>query len=201
MNTRGEQNRSVRNTKRRLRESLLKLVMRKSLGSVTVKELTDDADVNRSTFYFHYQDVKAMVKEMEEAFFKDFTSALDAIDRKSHDSITILTGCLESHMDLCKIVLGENGDIEFLEQMKRIIEDKCSRIWKAAVPEMSDREREILDSFLIGGTMTALQNWVRSENRQSSEELAAVLNRFIFDGIIPVVASWHRRKAWQDEVQ
>lgn len=201
MNTRGEQNRSVRNTKRRLRESLLKLVMRKSLGSVTVKELTDDADVNRSTFYFHYQDVKAMVKEMEEAFFKDFTSALDAIDRKSHDSITILVRCLESHMDLCRIVLGENGDIEFLEQMKRIIEDKCSRMWKSAVPEMSDREREILDSFLIGGTMTALQNWVRSENRQSAEELAAVLNRFIFDGIIPVVASWHRRIAWQDEVQ
>ena len=118
MNVGGDQNRSVRNTKKRLRESLMKLVLRKQLGSITVKELTSDADVNRSTFYFHYQDVKAMVKEMEDSFFEDFATTLSAIDQKSHDSITILVKCLENHMDLCKIVLGENGDMEFLEQMK-----------------------------------------------------------------------------------
>ena len=190
MNAKGELNRSVRNTKRRLRESLMKLLKKKPLSTVTVKELTDDADVNRSTFYFHYQDVKAMVKEMEDAFFKDFSSALSAIDQKSHESITILVRCLESHMGLCRIVLGENGDMEFLEQMKAIIEEKCSRIWKAAVPQMSEADMGILDSFLIGGTVSVLQNWVRSEPRQTADELAAVLNRLIFDGIIPVVASW-----------
>lgn len=190
MNVGGDQNRSVRNTKRRLRESLMKLVLRKQLGSITVKELTNDADVNRSTFYFHYQDVKALVKEMEEVFFKDFSTALNAIDQKSHDSITILVKCLEGHMDLCKIVLGENGDMEFLEQMKQIIEEKCSKIWKEAVPQMSDQDLAILDSFLIGGVVSTLQSWVRNENRQSSDDLALVLNRLIFDGICPVVAAW-----------
>jgi len=190
MNVGGDQNRSVRNTKRRLRESLMKLVLRKQLGAITVKELTNDADVNRSTFYFHYQDVKAMVKEMEEVFFKDFSTALNAIDQKSHDSITILVRCLEDHLDLCKIVLGENGDMEFLEQMKQIIEEKCSRIWKEAVPQMSDQDLANLDSFLIGGVVSTLQSWVRSEARQKAEDLAHVLNRLIFDGICPVVASW-----------
>jgi len=190
MNVSGDQNRSVRNTKRRLRASLLKLVLRKPLRSITVKELTSDADVNRSTFYFHYQDVKALVKEMEDSFFDDFATALDAIDQKSHDSITILVKCLESHMELCKIVLGANGDMDFLEAMKRIIEEKCSRIWKSAVPEMSDADLVNLDSFLIGGVVSTLQTWVRDEERQSAEALAMVLNRLIFDGICPVVAQW-----------
>lgn len=193
MNVGGDQNRSVRNTKKRLRESLLKLVLRKQLGSITVKELTSDADVNRSTFYFHYQDVKAMVKEMEDSFFEDFATTLSAIDQKSHDSITILVKCLENHMDLCKIVLGENGDMEFLEQMKVIIENKCSRIWKEAVPEMSDEDLKLLDSFLIGGAVSTLQNWVRDENRQPAEDIANVLNRLILDGICPVVATWQTR--------
>ncbi len=190
MNASGDNNRSVRNTKRRLRESLMKLVLRKKLGAITVKELTTDADVNRSTFYFHYQDVKALVKEMESLFFQDFSSALSAIDQKSHDSITILVRCLESHMDLCKIVLGENGDMEFLEQMKTIIEDKCSRIWKEAVPGMRDDELRNLDAFLIGGVVSTLQGWVRQERRQTADEISAVLNRLIFDGICPVIASW-----------
>ena len=193
MNVGGDQNRSVRNTKRRLRESLMKLVLRKQLGAITVKELTNDADVNRSTFYFHYQDVKAMVKEMEEVFFKDFSAALNAIDQKSHDSITILVKCLEEHMDLCKIVLGENGDMEFLEQMKVIIEQRCSKIWKDAVPDMSDEDLNILDSFLIGGAVSTLQNWVRDEHRQPAEVIAAVLNRLILDGICPVIASWQTK--------
>lgn len=193
MNVGGDQNRSVRNTKKRLRESLMKLVLRKQLGSITVKELTSDADVNRSTFYFHYQDVKAMVKEMEDSFFEDFATTLSAIDQKSHDSITILVKCLENHMDLCKIVLGENGDMEFLEQMKVIIENKCSRIWKEAVPEMSDEDLKLLDSFLIGGAVSTLQNWIRDENRQPAEDIANVLNRLILDGICPVVATWQTR--------
>lgn len=190
MNVSGDLNRSVRNTKRKLRASLMKMVLRKPLRSITVKELTNDADVNRSTFYFHYQDVKAMVKEMEGEFFNDFAAALEAIDQKSHDSLLILARCLENHMDLCKIVLGSNGDMEFLEEMKNIIEEKISRIWKSAVPEMSDEDLQILDAFLIGGVVSTLQRWVREEPRASAEALAAVLNRLIFDGLCPVVAAW-----------
>lgn len=190
MNVSGDLNRSVRNTKRKLRASLMKMVLRKPLRSITVKELTNDADVNRSTFYFHYQDVKAMVKEMEGEFFNDFAAALEAIDQKSHDFLLILVRCLENHMDLCKIVLGSNGDMEFLEEMKNIIEEKISRIWKSAVPEMSDEDLQILDAFLIGGVVSTLQRWVREEPRASAEALAAVLNRLIFDGLCPVVAAW-----------
>ena len=190
MNVSGDLNRSVRNTKRKLRASLMKMVLRKPLRSITVKELTNDADVNRSTFYFHYQDVKAMVKEMEGEFFNDFAAALEAIDQKSHDSLLILARCLENHMDLCKIVLGSNGDMEFLEEMKNIIEEKISRIWKSAVPEMSDEDLQILDAFLIGGVVSTLQRWVREEPRTSAEALAAVLNRLIFDGLCPVVTAW-----------
>ncbi len=190
MNVSGDLNRSVRNTKRKLRASLMKMVLRKPLRSITVKELTNDADVNRSTFYFHYQDVKAMIQEMEGEFFNDFAAALEAIDQKSHDSLLILAKCLENHMDLCKIVLGSNGDMEFLEQMKNIIELKISRIWKSAVPEMSDDELQILDAFLIGGVVSTLQRWVREEPRPTAEALSAVLNRLIFDGLCPVVATW-----------
>lgn len=190
MNVSEDLNRSVRNTKRKLRASLMKMVLRKPLRSITVKELTNDADVNRSTFYFHYQDVKAMVKEMEGEFFNDFAAALEAIDQKSHDSLLILARCLENHMDLCKIVLGSNGDMEFLEEMKNIIEEKISRIWKSAVPEMSDEYLQILDAFLIGGVVSTLQRWVREEPRASAEALSAVLNRLIFDGLCPVVAAW-----------
>ena len=190
MNAKGENNRSVRNTKKRLYESLMKLVGKKPLNQVTVKEITEDADVNRSTFYFHYQDVSSMVVEMEDKFLQDFSVALTALEQKSHDFIAILVRCLENHRDLCKLLLGSNGDMAFVEKMKAIVAEKCSKIWKDAVPELTDVEASAMDTFLIGGVMSTLQTWILSERRVSAKEITDILNRLIFDGICPVIATW-----------
>lgn len=196
MNAKGEKNRSVRNTKRRLYESLMKLVGKKPLNQVTVKELTDDADVNRSTFYFHYQDVNSMVLEMEDRFLEDFSVALTALEQKSHDFIAILVRCLENHRDLCKLLLGSNGDMAFVEKMKAIVAEKCSKIWKDAVPELTDVEASAMDTFLIGGVMSTLQTWVLSETRVPASEITEILNRLIFDGICPVIATWQLQETY-----
>ena len=190
MNAKGENNRSVRNTKKRLYESLMKLVGKKPLNQVTVKEITEDADVNRSTFYFHYQDVSSMVVEMEDKFLQDFSVALTALEQKSHDFIAILVRCLENHRDLCKLLLGSNGDMAFVEKMKAIVAEKCSKIWKDAVPELTDVEASAMDTFLIGGVMSTLQTWILSERRVPAKDITDILNRLIFDGICPVIATW-----------
>lgn len=168
----------------------MKLVGKKPLNQVTVKEITEDADVNRSTFYFHYQDVGSMVVEMEDKFLQDFSVALTALEQKSHDFIAILVRCLENHRDLCKLLLGSNGDMAFVEKMKAIVAEKCSKIWKDAVPELTDVEASAMDTFLIGGVMSTLQTWILSERRVPAKEITDILNRLIFDGICPVIATW-----------
>ena len=196
MNAKGENNRSVRNTKKRLYESLMKLVGKKPLNQVTVKEITEDADVNRSTFYFHYQDVGSMVVEMEDKFLQDFSVALTALEQKSHDFIAILVRCLGNHRDLCKLLLGSNGDMAFVEKMKAIVAEKCSKIWKDAVPELTDVEASAMDTFLIGGVMSTLQTWILSERRVPAKEITDILNRLIFDGICPVIATWQLQETF-----
>ena len=43
-------------TKRMLAQSLIKLLYREPLSSITVQQITDDCGVNRQTFYYHFQD-------------------------------------------------------------------------------------------------------------------------------------------------
>lgn len=47
--------RRVRKTKTQLRNGLAMLMKEKSVDEITVKELVDQVDINRSTFYLHYQ--------------------------------------------------------------------------------------------------------------------------------------------------
>lgn len=51
------QDRRVRRTRMRLQQAMLELLKEKDARSITVRELTQRADVNRGTFYAHYKDV------------------------------------------------------------------------------------------------------------------------------------------------
>ena len=57
MNAKGDANRSVRMTKRRLSDALIALLAQKPVREITVRELTTLAKVSRGTFYFHYTEI------------------------------------------------------------------------------------------------------------------------------------------------
>ena len=58
--------RRVRKTRLKLNESLMILIKDKNINQITVKELTDLADINRKTFYLHYKDIFDMVDNIKE---------------------------------------------------------------------------------------------------------------------------------------
>ena len=63
--------RRVRKTKSQLRAGLAQLMREKSIREITVKELVDKVDINRSTFYLHYSDIPGMLKEIEDEILED----------------------------------------------------------------------------------------------------------------------------------
>lgn len=61
---RGE-DRRIRKSKKALQEALIRLLSKKSIGEITIKELTDEADVHRGTFYHHYADAMDLKVQTE----------------------------------------------------------------------------------------------------------------------------------------
>lgn len=56
----------VRYTKAILQQALLKILQFKNIDRVTIKELCDEAKVNRGTFYLHYATPNDLLREIEE---------------------------------------------------------------------------------------------------------------------------------------
>ena len=55
---------NVNITKRAIQEAFLAVLNEKSLGKITVKDITDRCGINRNTFYYHYQDIPALLEEI-----------------------------------------------------------------------------------------------------------------------------------------
>jgi AcrR family transcriptional regulator len=48
--------RRIVKTKRLLENALVKLMIEKGFDKISIKDLTEEADINRGTFYLHYKD-------------------------------------------------------------------------------------------------------------------------------------------------
>lgn len=59
-----------------LKESLIQLLKEKQISSITVKEICDLADINRSTFYAHYSDQFDLLDKTEEELIEEMKGYL-----------------------------------------------------------------------------------------------------------------------------
>ncbi|BCZ44240.1 TetR family transcriptional regulator [Clostridium gelidum] len=49
--------RRVRKTQKAIQDAFAKLLSKKNIEDITIKELCNEADINKSTFYLHYKDI------------------------------------------------------------------------------------------------------------------------------------------------
>ena len=85
-------NRSVIRTKKAIRQAFIELLSEKqTIDKITIIELTDKANIVRSTFYSHYDDIYAVAKEIQNEIFDAFKDAMERYVEKGNDLKTSLT--------------------------------------------------------------------------------------------------------------
>ena len=51
-------------TKKAIIEAFIRLASKKPLEKITVRDIVDDCGINRNTFYYHFQDIFAVLEEI-----------------------------------------------------------------------------------------------------------------------------------------
>lgn len=68
--------RRVRRTRRRLRQSLIELILAHGYENITIQHITDHADLSRATFYLHYKDKDELLVNSLESMFDELVKSL-----------------------------------------------------------------------------------------------------------------------------
>ena len=85
--------RRIKYTKMVLRQALLEILQERPIERVTVKEICDRADINRSTFYVHYGSPQELLDGIQREMFEE-------IKEKKRDFTNI-----KAYMaDMCDII-------------------------------------------------------------------------------------------------
>ena len=192
VNKSGTDNRSVRNTKRRLREGMLQLLEEKAINEISVKELTELVDVNRGTFYFHYQDIYDLLRDMEQDFFENFDRTLNEkqprLDAEGVPYLAAVFSFIEQNRDFCRIMLSPHGDMQFVELVKRRIDEQCRFFWRILAPGADEERRSIYNAFLINGLIGLIQEWVNDRRDLTVESISELTATLILASVGPCIA-------------
>ena len=151
-------------------------------------ELTELADLNRGTFYLHYKDVFDLLEKTESELLDDFNQLVmkhDAEDLKKHPYgifVEIYTLAYDN-ADLVEILLGENGDLNFLNRLKQLIRDKCLHDWMEVFRAGNPAIFDAYFSFIVSGCVGLVQYWLKTGMKETPQQLARLTEQVIRKGI------------------
>ena len=180
--------RRVRKTRRQLRECLITLLKEKKVQDITVRELTDMADLNRGTFYLHYKDVFDLLEKTEAELQEDFNQLVckhDAVDLKQRPSVIFneIYSLVYDNADLIEILLGENGDLSFVNRPKQLIREKCLKAWMEVFRSGNAAAFDAFFSFIVSGCIGLVQYWLQTGLKETPEQMAKLTEHIITKGI------------------
>ena len=192
MNRSGQENRSVRNTKRRLREGLLRLLEEKPINEISVKELTELVDVNRGTFYFHYQDIYDLLHSMETEFFEQFDRTLNdkrpVLNDEGSPYLHSVFSFLGDNGSFCRIMLGPHGDMQFVELVKERVDRQCRYFWQILAPGADESRYGIYNAFIINGCIGLIREWLCDKREMTAEDISELTATLILASVGPCIA-------------
>lgn len=172
----GAENQRVKLTKTLLKNSLIELMHSKPVNKITIKELCQNAEINRSTFYLYYTDQYALLNAIEEELVLNIQEHLGKIDSNTHSIqyLESLLSYIEKNADIFETLLCRQENLAFQAQF---IEKSLGNLQIKLSPACSEPVLGYVYDYLIMGCLSMIKRWIESDFNMSSFELADLIFR------------------------
>ena len=174
--------RRVKMTKALLKASLIELMKTKSIHTISIKEICSGADINRSTFYRHYNTqydlydeiVTELLGTLIDAYKKSRENGEDL-----QDSIAAVLEVSEKEREVCLVILSDKGNVtmgeSFVKAISPVVEEEASEL------------SIYLFQFMAAGLANIVWTWLNKPVRQSPKELASLMTSMMKHGIYKTI--------------
>lgn len=168
-------------TKAKLKSSVLDLLKTKSISNITVTELCKAAKINRNTFYAYYDSPDMLLTQIQNTLYQELLVALNREDLNNIDIGSFLYSILSvihDNKDICAVLFGEYGDIDFIESAIAIPKSTAMRVWREK-QNISEFEANLRYSYFSGGAISVIRDWVESGYQADLKAICDCLKKLI----------------------
>jgi len=175
--------RRARRSRRLLKESLLVLMKRKAFSQISVRDVTDEADMNRGTFYLHYTGTVELLQSLEADLLQELEALIDAhlqetVDRGSvRPLLEPLLDFVVERQETWAVLLDEDDASGISQGLQRLIRKKGAGVVETWFHPHASALGDYLLTFLAWGFIGLLKEWFAQDMALPQEELIAAAQR------------------------
>ena len=191
---RGE-NRRVVMTCRMIKDALIDLMNDNDFSKISISDVCKAADVNRSTFYLHYETIDDLVNEaietMNQRFMSYFADTKGIAEELSHTDLSNLVLITRDYLEPYLRFVSENKDLyraAFRNPREIQANARYGYIKKYIVEPILKRFGvpnpywKYYIAYYINGTMAIIKEWLETECQDPVEMIAAVIEECVRPG-------------------
>lgn len=191
-----KEDRRIRRTRRLLQDGLITLLRRKPLAKIQIKEIVEEADVSRPTFYHHFATKeKLLFSLMDDLFDEIHTVVFEGREGDEPlDILEVLTSSFEQWLlhseELRWVFQVEDRDL-LIAALTPHVEALKQEVDKHFPPSATENTRACegyVTSFIAGGLYNLLRTWIDTGMRESAETMGKIAYLLVDGGFAPMRA-------------
>nr|WP_152446399.1 TetR-like C-terminal domain-containing protein [Bacillus sp. THAF10] len=169
-----------------LKESLMELLKEKTIGAITIKEICEHADINRSTFYAHYASQYDLLDAIDEEFTADMVKTLNQYNFSKEEEAFQMTEKIFEYIaakyHICQLLLSENTEVQFQKKGMMIAKQYILKNW-ITDKNIDPETYEYLNVFFVSGSLYVIKSWLENNMNKTPKQMAELLHQFINRGL------------------
>ncbi|MBB1124238.1 TetR/AcrR family transcriptional regulator [Limosilactobacillus albertensis] len=160
-----------------LAKNFLELLQEKPVSQVTVTEITKRANVNRGTFYSHYQDVYDLLEKLSQSFITDLTATIKLNERSPNleENLEQMLKTIQRHKTVARICLNNLQADKRVSRAFISIKEVTFKIFRKENEDLSDFECELKYTFFTQGSIALILKWLDIPNQLSVSNVVQLL--------------------------
>lgn len=189
-----KEDRRIQRTRQLLSAALLKLIEERGYDSLTVNDITEQANVGRATFYLHYQDKEQLLVASLEDMFSQLRDLINPLSEtlQEHNSITatrLVFQHFADHRRLYRVLLTEKGAAMVFPRLLEILTQVAEQdvILRDVEQPKTGIPTNFVAHYVAGAVLGLVVWWLNNDRPYSAEQMAALYGHLMDPGATKVL--------------
>ncbi|HEY0736733.1 MAG TPA: TetR/AcrR family transcriptional regulator [Herpetosiphonaceae bacterium] len=173
------QDRRVKRTQRLLAQALIELTLERGYETVTIRDITERADIGYATFFRHYTDKDALLHEVLEVVLDELLLLIQPFKADSDPASvgTLLFRYVQEHSEVCRVLLSSRGSAALVQKM--IAAGTRNVLQQHTPAEQSPIPIEIAAHHIVASSIALIQWWLEHNLAYPPEQMGAIYRDLI----------------------
>lgn len=169
----------------------MNLIVKKEISKITIKEISELADINRKTFYTHYEDIYAVIDEIESDLIEKIFKVIDDNDiakilYNPYQLYRLLTELITEDIEFYALLVNATIFDSMLNKIKKVLGERLVSVFMDKTTVDAVMLNYIID-FVVAGLIASYREWFNSDRQVPLEELSKQISLIISNGVVSII--------------